>query len=69
MLSTKSSISVLVAGDFAPRYRLAETIDTGDYSSVFNGEIIDVIRSASVSLVNFESPVADPQVGGGKTDI
>ncbi len=49
-------MKVLVAGDFCPRYRVAEKFEQGDYESVL-GEVKEIISDADYSIVNFECPV------------
>lgn len=49
-------MKILIAGDFCPRYRVAEKFEKGDYESVL-GEIKDIISDADYSIVNFECPV------------
>lgn len=49
-------MKILVAGDFCPRYRVAEKLEQGDYESVL-GEVKDIISDADYSIVNFECPV------------
>ena len=49
-------MKILIAGDFCPRYRVAEKIELGDYESVL-GEVKDIISEADYSIVNFECPV------------
>lgn len=46
---------ILVAGDFAPKCRIATKIEAGDYSCL--EEIRPIIQKADYSIVNFESPV------------
>lgn len=52
-------MKILIAGDFAPRARLAKQIENKRYSEVFSEEIRDIIKSADFSFVNFESPVVE----------
>lgn len=49
-------MEVLVAGDFCPRYRVAEIFEKGDYKSVL-GDVKDTITDADYSIVNFECPI------------
>jgi len=49
-------MKVLIAGDFCPRYRVAEKFEKGDYESVL-GEVKEIISAADYSIVNFECPV------------
>jgi len=53
------SIDVIVAGDFAPRARLAQQIDERKFGDIFPEELQSIIKSADYSLVNFESPVVE----------
>ena len=48
-------MKILVAGDFAPKFRVAAKIEEGDYSCL--EEIKPIIQEADYSIVNFESPV------------
>lgn len=52
-------MKIIVAGDFAPRARLAQQIDTKNFRDVFPDNLRDVIRTADFSFVNFESPVTE----------
>lgn len=52
-------MKVLIAGDFAPRARLAKQIEDRKYSEVFQEDIREIIKSADFSLVNFESPITE----------
>lgn len=51
-------MKVLVAGDFCPRDRILKFIKNRDYS-FFSPEIINLIKEADYSVVNFESPVVE----------
>ena len=52
-------MKVLVAGDFAPRARLANQIEEKRYSDVFPENLREVIKSVDFSFVNFESPIVE----------
>lgn len=52
-------MNVLIAGDFAPRGRNAKQIDEGDFCDIFPDVLVNIIKSADYSLVNFESPIAE----------
>ena len=52
-------MKVLVAGDFAPRARLAKQIEEKRYSDVFPENLREVIKSVDFSFVNFESPIVE----------
>lgn len=49
-------MKILVAGDFCPRYRVSNLIDTGNNASVLE-EVISVTDKADYSVVNLECPV------------
>lgn len=51
-------MNILIAGDFAPRARLAKQIDERKYGDIFSEDLRRIISSADFSIVNFESPVA-----------
>lgn len=55
-------MNILIAGDFCPRYRVAEKFEQGDYESVL-GDVKDIISKANYSIVNYECPVTE---GGEK---
>lgn len=48
-------MEIIVAGDFAPRYRIAEQIESGNYSCLKT--INEQIKKADYSIVNLEAPV------------
>lgn len=50
---------VLIAGDFAPRARLAKQIEERRFSEVFPDELRQIISAADFSFVNFESPIIE----------
>lgn len=52
-------MKILIAGDFAPRARLAKQIEDLKFLEVFPEDIREVIKSADFSFVNFESPVVE----------
>jgi hypothetical protein len=52
-------MKVLIAGDFAPRYRLAESVDSGDFQDIFPDGVRKIVKSADFSLVNLESPITE----------
>lgn len=52
-------MKILIAGDFAPRARLAKQIEERKFSEVFPEDVREVIKSADFSFVNFESPVVE----------
>lgn len=52
-------MKVIIAGDFAPRARLAEQIVNRKFSETFTEKIREVIKSADFSFVNFESPIVE----------
>lgn len=49
---------ILIAGDYVPRNRLAQLVESGDYSTIFK-EIKKVVSSSDYSIVNFESPIVE----------
>lgn len=50
-------MKILVAGDFVPRFRVKQMIETGDYS--FFNEVVEYTEKADYSIINFESPVVN----------
>lgn len=52
-------MKVIIAGDFAPRARLAKQIEEKRFSEVFPENLREVVQSADFSFVNFESPVVE----------
>ena len=52
-------MKILIAGDFAPRARLAKQIENRKFSEVFPEDIREVIKAADFSFVNFERPVVE----------
>ena len=49
-------MKILIAGDFYPRYRIAEKVEAGDFS--FFDDIRKETEKADFSIVNFEFPIA-----------
>jgi poly-gamma-glutamate synthesis protein (capsule biosynthesis protein) len=49
-------MKILIAGDFCPRYRVAEKFEHDSYESVL-GDVKGIISEADYSIVNFECPV------------
>ena len=52
-------MNVLIAGDFAPKARLAKQIKEKRFDEIFSENLRNVIKSADFSFVNFESPVVE----------
>jgi len=50
-------ISILIAGDYCPRYRVQALFDREDYSSVLS-EVKAVVEKSDYSIVNLECPVS-----------
>ena len=50
---------VIIAGDFAPRHRLAKQVEERRFQEIFPDELVAIIKSADYSLVNFESPIIE----------
>lgn len=51
-------MKVLVAGDFCPRYRIADKIECGDYQSFFS-DVKECLEKVDYSILNLESPVVE----------
>lgn len=49
-------MKILIAGDFCPQLRVAQSFERGDYASVL-GDVESVVKDADYSIVNFECPV------------
>ena len=47
-------MNILIAGDFAPRARLAKQIEDKKFSEVFSENIQGIIKSTDFSFVNME---------------
>lgn len=52
-------MKVLIAGDFVPRARLAKQVEKRNFLQIFPDNLVDIIKSADYSLVNFESPIIE----------
>ncbi|MBO5827524.1 MAG: CapA family protein [Paludibacteraceae bacterium] len=52
-------MKVIIAGDFAPKHRLAKQIEKRDFQEIFSDNLVATIKSADYSLVNFESPIIE----------
>lgn len=51
-------VKILVAGDYAPRGRVENLIESGKYNEVFD-EVLPYTLQADYSIVNLESPVVE----------
>lgn len=52
-------MKVIIAGDFAPRARLAEQVENRKFQEIFSDNLVNLIKSADYSLVNFECPIVE----------
>mgnify|MGYP004464634841 CR=1 FL=1 len=52
-------MKIIIAGDFAPRARLARQVREECFSEIFPQSLIERIKSADYSIVNLECPIAD----------
>lgn len=52
-------MKILIAGDFAPRARLAKQIKEKRFSEVFSEDLRKIVQSVEFSFVNFESPIVE----------
>lgn len=50
-------MKILVAGDYCEKLRVASAVCEGNFSSLFD-EIKTIVKSADISIVNFEFPIA-----------
>lgn len=48
--------TIIIAGDYSPKDRIAQRIEAGDTGDIF-AEVIDVLLQSDYSIVNFESAV------------
>ncbi len=55
--------SILIAGDYCPRGRIAGLVEKGEYESIF-GQVKPVVEQCDYSIVNFECPVRTTEGGG-----
>lgn len=52
-------MKIIIAGDFAPKARLAKQVETRNFQEIFPDNLVDTIKSSDYSLVNFESPIIE----------
>lgn len=52
-------MKIIIAGDFAPKARVAKQIEERRFEEVFPKDLRDVIKSSDFSFVNFESPIVE----------
>ena len=57
--------TILIAGDYCPRGRVADIVDVGDFERLF-GQVKPVAETCDYSIVNFECPVRITEGGGIK---
>lgn len=53
-----NSIRIFISGDFAPRYRVNESIEKGEYAQLY-GDILPVIQDADYAITNLEAPLIE----------
>lgn len=51
-------VKILIAGDFAPRARIATLLEEERYADIFS-EVLPITSRADYSIVNFEAPVVE----------
>lgn len=52
-------MKVIIAGDFAPRHRLANQVKEKKFQDIFPNDLVGIIKSTDYSLVNFECPIIE----------
>lgn len=52
-------MKVIIAGDFAPRARLAKQIEEKKFDFIFSDKLRTIIKSADFSFVNVECPIVE----------
>lgn len=58
-MNDTDSISVLIAGDYCPHYRVSKLIEQDQTDSIFS-DIQDIVQRTDLAVVNFESSVEAP---------
>lgn len=61
-LLNQNSMKVFISGDFAPRLRVNNIIDSGSYNLLFSDELRQLINDSDLSIVNLETPLVDSGV-------
>jgi poly-gamma-glutamate synthesis protein (capsule biosynthesis protein) len=56
MATTTSDLSILIAGDFAPIYRVEQAILCGKSEQVFN-DVLPLLKAKDLSIINLECPL------------
>lgn len=51
-------IRIFISGDFAPKYRVINMIEEGNYQSLYN-DMLPVIQKSDYAITNLESPLGD----------
>ena len=54
-------MKILIAGDFAPKDRVATLVDEERYGEIFPQNLVDTIKGADYSVLNLEAPVVKSQ--------
>jgi poly-gamma-glutamate synthesis protein (capsule biosynthesis protein) len=52
------AINIFISGDFAPRMRVNEVIERGDYQLLYN-DILPIIQDSDFAITNLESPLLE----------
>lgn len=54
-------VKIIIAGDFAPRFRVSNLINDEKYGDVF-GEVLKYTSNANYSIVNLEAPIVNSYI-------
>lgn len=65
-MNINETIKIFISGDFAPRMRVSEAIEKGDYQCLYN-DMLPIIKEADVAITNLECPLIDKGTPIAKT--
>lgn len=65
-MNNNDTIKIFISGDFAPRMRVSEAIEKGDYQCLFN-DMLPIINDSDIAITNLECPLIDKGTPIAKT--
>lgn len=51
-------MKILIGGDFSPRNRMTQIIESGNGSEIFSAEVVQLFSDSDLNIINFETTIA-----------
>lgn len=65
-MKDNETIKIFISGDFAPKMRVSEAIEEGNYQCLFN-DVLPIIKESDIAITNLECPLVDKGIPIAKT--